>query len=143
MASQDFIYPDAVIPENVGKHPASSQAGGGYVWDEVLEYRVWCYPRNGAADIEDGCDYYYAFVTFLEAKAFAEATNGANDPLALILQQEYIEELREGEYRHIKEKRVTEWPVAFLRRPKRTPNTIPDFLAVDAPVNRLAILRGE
>lgn len=96
MAPLDFIYPDAVIPGNVGKHPASSQAGGGYVWDEVLEYRVWCYPRNGAADIEDGCYYYYAFVTFLEAKAFAEATNGANDPLALILQQEYIEELREG-----------------------------------------------
>ncbi|WP_428929853.1 hypothetical protein [Marinibacterium sp. SX1] len=143
MAPQDFIYPDAEIPENVGKYPASSQAGGGYVWDEVLEYRVRCFPRNGAADIADGCDYYYAFVTFLEAKAFAEATTGPNNPLALVLQQEHIEELREGDYRHIREKRITEWPVAFLRRPKRTPNTIPDFLTVDAPVNRLAILRGE
>jgi hypothetical protein len=22
-----------------------ARAGGGYVWDEVLEYRVWCLPR--------------------------------------------------------------------------------------------------
>ena len=38
--------------------------------------------------------------------------------------------------------RGTEWPVEFLSRPKRTPNTIPDFLAPDAPANRVEILRG-
>jgi hypothetical protein len=47
-----------------------------------------------------------------------------------------------GQYRHVKEPRITEWPVAFLRRPRRTPNTIPDFLAPNAPPNRLDILRG-
>jgi hypothetical protein len=38
--------------------------------------------------------------------------------------------------------RIAEWPVAFLGRPRRTPHTIPDFLAPDAPPNRLALLRG-
>ena len=37
---------------------------------------------------------------------------------------------------------MTEWPVEFLRRPRRTPDTIPAFLAPDAPTNRLDILRG-
>jgi hypothetical protein len=33
-------------------------------------------------------------------------------------------------------------PVAFLRRPRHIPNTIPDFLAPNAPPNRVDILRG-
>jgi hypothetical protein len=43
---------------------------------------------------------------------------------------------------HVRERRVTEWPVAFLTRPRRTPHTIPDFFSPDAPANRLDILRG-
>jgi hypothetical protein len=35
-------YPTASDPKKVGKYPALAGAGGGYVWDEVLEYRVWC-----------------------------------------------------------------------------------------------------
>jgi IS5 family transposase len=46
-------------------------------------------------------------------------------------------------YRHVKEVRITEWPVEFLRHPRRTPNTIPDFLSPNAPANRLDILRGQ
>ena len=64
------------------------------------------------------------------------------DPLALILQREYIDEPEDGTYVHVKKKRITEWPVELLSRPQRTPSTIPDFLAPDAPRNRLAILRG-
>jgi hypothetical protein len=67
---------------------------------------------------------------------------GAEEPLALVLQEEYIEEPEPGQYVHVKERRVTEWPVEFLRRPKRTALTIPDFFAPDAPSNRLDILRG-
>jgi hypothetical protein len=33
-------YPRAANPKRVGKYPAVVKAGGGYVWDEVLEYRV-------------------------------------------------------------------------------------------------------
>ena len=135
-------YPDAIDPDLVGSYPALAKAGGGYVWDDVLEYRVWCHPERGASDLEDGNDYYYAFATYDEALAFTHATAGAEAPLALIRQDEYIDETNPGEYRHVREERITEWPVEFLLRPRRTPNTIPDFLAPDAPPNRLDILRG-
>lgn len=55
---------------------------------------------------------------------------------------EYIDEPELGVYRHVKELRIAEWPVQFLRRPCRTVDTIPDFLSPDAPPNRLEILRG-
>lgn len=126
----------------VGEYGAYANAGGGYVWDEVLEYRVWCHPPAGAPDIYEGDDYYYAFETCEEALEFAESNKGYAMPLALILQKEHINEPEPGQYIHVKKERITEWPVEFLRRPRRTDNTIPDFLAPDAPPNRLDILRG-
>jgi putative acetyltransferase len=135
-------YPDAMDPALVGTYPPSANAGGGYVWDDVLEYRVWCHPERGAPDLEDGSDYYYAFAIYTEALAFSQGTPGAETPLALIRQVEYIAEPQPGEYLHVKELRITEWPVEFLLRPRRTPNTIPDFLSPGAPANRLDILRG-
>jgi hypothetical protein len=135
-------YPDVLDPDLVGTYPPLANAGGGYVWDDVLEYRVWCHAELGAPDLEDGSDYYYAFATYAEALAFSQSTQGAEAPLALIRQVEYIAESQPGEYRHVKELRITEWPVEFLLRPRRRPNTIPDFLSPDAPANRLDILRG-
>ena len=58
------------------------------------------------------------------------------------LQEEYIDEPEPGKYIHVKEQRLTEWPVEFLSRPRRTAKTITDFLSPDAPGNRLEILRG-
>ena len=135
-------YPDAIDADLVGTYPAVAKSGGGYDWDDVLEYRVWCHPERGAVDRENGSDYYFAFATYTEAIAFYESTNGAEAPLALIRQVEYIDEPKPGEYRHMKEARLTEWPVEFLRRPRRTSNTIPAFLAPNAPKNRLDVLRG-
>lgn len=135
-------YPDVLDPGAVGQYPASAGSGGGYVWDEVLEYRVWCHPERGAPDEADGSDYYYAFRSYPEALEFSEHTSGAEEPLALILQREYISEPQPGVYVHVKEPRMTEWPVAFLSRPRRTPDTIPNFLSPSAPDNRLDILRG-
>ena len=129
-------------PSLVGTYPASAKAGGGYVWHAVLEYRVWCHPERGAHDLADGTDYYYPFETYEEALAFSQGTEGAEEPLALIVQEEYIGEPEPGQYVHVKERRVTEWPVPFLSRPRRTPRTIPDFMAPDAPPNKLDILRG-
>lgn len=63
-----------------------------------------------------------------EALAFSQRTKGAEAPLALIRQVEYIAE----KYRHVREERIAEWPVEFLRRPRRTQNTIPDFLTPNA-----------
>ncbi|HBX80485.1 MAG: hypothetical protein WAV45_07045 [Propionibacteriaceae bacterium] len=135
-------YPTVANPELVGSYDAEAKAGGGYVWDEVLEYRVWWSPDSGAEDLADGNDYYYACTTFEEALEAQARYAGSEEPLALILQREYIDEEVEGQYRHVREQRIAEWPVEFLSRPRRTPQTIPDFLSPDAPPNRLDILRG-
>ena len=142
MSADATIYPHVVDPAKVGEYPASVFAGGGYVWDEVLEYRVWCHPERGAPDEDGGNDYFHGFATYEEALAFSKNNPGTEEPLALILQREYIAEQKPGEYQHIKRERLTEWPVEFLTRPRRTERTIPDFLAPDAPANRLDILRG-
>ena len=134
--------PRAINSARVGKYPAHSNAGGGFVWDAVLEYRVWCHPERGAPDEENGNDYYFAFTSYPDALRFSRECPGAEEPVALILQKEYIDEPTPGEYVHVKIRRVTEWPVEFLFRPRRTKDTIPDFLSPNAPSNRLAILRG-
>lgn len=134
-------YPIAREPDLVGKYPALVKAGGGYVWDAVLEYRVWFHPHEGARDIEQGGDYYYAFATYEEALVFAHGKLGSEEPIALVLQEEYIDEPDDGVFVHVKEQRMTEWPVELLQRPQRGPNTIPDFLSPDAPSNRLDALR--
>ena len=122
-------YPAVLDPSAVGAYEAVAGAGGGYVWDEVLEYRVWCHPERGAPDEADGTDYYYAFTSFIEARDFSQRTRGAEEPLALILQREYISEPKPGVFIHVKEPRITEWPVEFLNRPRRTAETIPSFLS--------------
>jgi hypothetical protein len=136
------IYPDAVDPTLVGTYSALAKVGGGFVWDDVLEYRVWCHPERGSPDSEEGSDYYYPFATYAEALAFSQSTAGAEEPLALVRQREHIAEPSPGEYVHVKEERIAEWAVEFLSRPRRTRNTIPDFFSPDAPPNRLEILRG-
>jgi len=100
-----------VDPNLVGTYSPLAKAGGGYIWDDVLEYRVWCHPERGSSDlVEEGSDYYHAFATYAEALAFSRRTDGAEAPLALIRQLEYIAEPNPGEYRHVKEVRITEWP---------------------------------
>ena len=59
----DDRYPDAIDASLVGTYPAQAHAGGGYVWDDVLEYRVWRHPERRAVDREAGNDYYCAFAT--------------------------------------------------------------------------------
>ena len=141
MAAKDPC-PAVLDADLVGTYPATAKAGGGYVWDAVLEYRVWCHPERGAPDEADDSDYYYAFASYAEAVECSRSTTGAERPLALVLQEEYISENEPGVYVHMRERRVAEWPTEFLARPRRTPRTIADFLAPDAPANRLDILRG-
>ncbi len=135
-------YPAVVDPERVGTYDAHACAGGGFVWDAVLEYRVWLHPERGAPDEFDGNDYFHAFANYRDALEFFNSAQGAEEPIALILQKEYINELKPGVYEHVTEERITEWPVEFLSRPQRSPNTIPDFLSPNAPPNRLDIIRG-
>jgi len=135
-------YPDAIDFEKVGNYPAVVCAGSGCVWDEVLVYRVWCHPERGVADEEDGNDYYYCFATYDEVLEYSKNMTGAELPIALILQRERINEPEPEQYVHVKDERLTEWPVEFLSRPKHTSRTIPEFLVLDAPPNWLDILRG-
>ncbi len=139
----DLNFPSVLDPDKVGDYPGYVFSGGGYVWDAVLEYRVWCHPHDGApAEDEEGSDYFYAFDNYEDALAYSQENAGCEEPLALVLQKEYIDEPEAGTFVHIKEERITEWPVEFLRRPRRTASTIPNFMAQDAPANRLDILRG-
>jgi putative acetyltransferase len=137
-----MTYPSVLDPGKVGQYPASVKSGGGYVWDAVLEYRVWCHPEWGAPDEADGSDYYYAFESYEAALEFHQNNEGTEEPLALVLQREYIDEPEPGCYVHVQAERLTEWLVAFLSRPKRDEHKIPSFLAPGAPPNRLDILRG-
>lgn len=137
-----LLPPEVLEPALVGTYPATAKAGGGYVWDAVLEYRVWCHPELGAPDLADGSDYYYPFETHEGALEFSQSTRGAEEPSALVLQEEYIDESEPGHYVHVRERRVCEWPIAFLSRPRRTSWTIPNFMAPHAPANRLDIIRG-
>jgi len=113
-------YPVAIDPSKVGDYPALTKSGGGYVYDEVLEYRVW---MNA-----DGDDYYYAFATYEDAKDFSEKTERAEKPLVLVLQHEHINEPEPGKFEHVTGDRVTEWRVEWLAGNKRRPDTIANFL---------------
>jgi hypothetical protein len=136
------MYPPVLDPSQVGEYPSLAKSSGGLVWDAVLEYRVWCCPSKGAADDDDGSDYYYCFSSYEKALEFSQATTGAGEPIALVLQREYIDEPSDGQYVHVRQERIAEWRVEWLTRPRRTERTIPDFLSPDAPANRLDILRG-
>ncbi len=121
-------YPSAVSPELVGEYPAHAKSGGGYFFDDVLEYRVWCHPERGAPDEFDGEDYYYAFASYDEALAFAEHSEGAEQPLVLIRQWEWINEPSPNEFIHEKGERIAEWRVEWLARGARQPGQIEAFI---------------
>lgn len=122
-------YPRAVNSARVGKYPALAKSGAGYFWDEVLEYRVWCHPLRGAPDQHDGSDYFQAFGSYPAALRFSRRTCGAERPLVLIKQREYVDELEPGVFRHVRKVRVAEWRPEWLKGSKRTPGAIKKFLA--------------
>lgn len=115
-------YPVAVVAQNVGTYPALAKSGAGYFYDDVLEYRVWISPPEG------GDDYYTAFATFEEALSFSRRTEGAEEPLVLVLQREWIDEPETGTYIVKNEHRITEWQVAWLFHNKRGPDSISHFI---------------
>lgn len=119
-------YPTVIDPEQVGEYDEAAYAGGGYFFDEVLEYRVWCYPTEGAnaTDITS----YRAFSNYQEALEFANNTQNAEPPVALIRQLEWIDQPSRGVYIHNKGERITEWKVEWLTRGARKADDIAVFL---------------
>ncbi|MEC5210688.1 hypothetical protein RCH20_001764 [Psychrobacter sp. PL15] len=124
-------YPTAIDPDKVGEYPAMVYAGGGYFFDEVLEYRVWCYPEHKVKNIDhnDGeSDNCHCFATYQEALEFADNTQNAERPIALVRQLEWIDQPSRGIYIHNKGERLTEWRPEWLERGARTMNDISQFL---------------
>lgn len=121
-------YPAAIDPDLVGEYPAITHSGGGYFYDDVLEYRVWVHPHAGGEDLHDGDDYYYPFATFEDAAECADETPGAERPLVLVRQRECIGEPTPGVFEHVTAERITEWRVEWLADCKRAATSIPDFL---------------
>jgi hypothetical protein len=109
-------YPPAVNPAKVGTYPMEAFSGGGYFYDQVLEYRVW---------IKSKCS---SFATYEEALDFAKKKRNADEPVVLIYQKEYINEPEENVFEHIKKERVSEWLPEWLEGSERGPNSIADFL---------------
>lgn len=129
-------YPDAIDPLLVGEYPARAKSGAGYFFDHVLEYRVWCHPERGAPDESEGDDYYYAFTSYDEALAFSRTTHGAEEPLALVRQLEWINEPEDGHFIHERGERITEWRVEWLADSLRIPGAIEEFLGSRSASNR-------
>jgi hypothetical protein len=122
-------FPAAIDPKKVGKYPAAAKLGGGYFYDDVLEYRVWLSPHEDAEPLAGGSDYLFAFAEYESALAFSQATRGAEVPLVLIRQREWINEKKPGQYEVKKGERIAEWSVEWLEGSKRKPNSIAEFLA--------------
>src|SRR5882672_9366789 len=63
-------HPVAVDPSFVGSYSPLSKSGGGYFYDDVLEYRVWIHPKGG------GDNHYRAFASFETGLQFSKRTPG-------------------------------------------------------------------
>lgn len=114
-------YPDAKDPTKVGTYDSYAFSGGGYFYDDVLEYRVWVHPKKGEV-------YFQPFSSYEDAMKFSKKTEDAEPPLVLVRQNEHIDEPEEGRFVHIKKPRVTEWQVDWLQGSHGSQRQIPDFL---------------
>lgn len=117
-------YPSVFDEVMVGKYPTSVGAGAVFFYDDVLEYRVWCHPHDGAPDEFDGNDYYHYFSSYEEALAFSKNNPGTEEPLVLVHQYEWINEIEPNKYVHEKGERLTEWSVEHLEGRKRQNDSI-------------------
>lgn len=122
-------YPLAAEPSRVGTYPTETKSRAGYFYDNVLEYRVWLNPQRGAARLNGDEDYFVAFAQYEPAEAFSKTTAGAEKPLVLVRQREWIDEPTPGTFHAETGERITEWRVKWLAGSKRGPSSISNFLA--------------
>lgn len=94
----------------------------------MLEYRVWFHPENGAAGLNGKNDYCVAFAQYEQAQACSRTTPGAEEPLVLVRQREWIGEPEHGHFIPEKGERVTEWQVKWLPGHKRREESIKEFM---------------
>lgn len=121
-------YPLAIDNAQVGKYAAQTKSGPGYFYDDVLEYRVWFCPERGAKHVNGKDDYYVAFAEYERAEELSKVSKGAEEPVVLVRQYEWINEPEVGHYQAEKGNRITEWQVQWLDGSKRTPDSTREFL---------------
>jgi hypothetical protein len=128
--------PLAVEPNRVGSFAGRAKSGAGYFYDEVLEYRVWLHPEHGAPRLAGDEDYFAAFARYETALEYSQKNVGAEEPLVLIRQREWINEPTTGKFLSEEGDRITEWQVKWLDGRRRGPKSISEFLAAHAPSHR-------
>ncbi len=125
-------YPVASDPDQVGQYDEAAYTGGGRFFDEVLEYRVWCYLDNEAKasnySDDDEAATYQAFAIYEQALAFANNTDNAEPPVVLVRQLEWVDQPSKGVFIHNKSERITEWNPEWLSRGVRKSDDIAQFL---------------
>jgi hypothetical protein len=126
-------YPTAVDPSRVGRYSPATKSGAGYFYDDVLEYRVWLHPENGAAPVNGGSDYFVAYAQYERAEVFSRTTPGAERPLVLVRQLEWIDEPAPKQFVPRKGDRVTEWQITWLLNAKRSVGSIAEFMQHPRP----------
>jgi putative acetyltransferase len=131
--SKPSAYPHAIDNQQVGKYPPEAKSGAGYFYDDVLEYRVWFHPEHGAEPLNGNDDYFVAFAQYEKAEELSKSTKGAEEPLVLVRQLEWIDEPEPGHYVAEKGNRITEWKVRWLQGSKRAPDSIGEFLKHPKP----------
>ncbi len=80
-------------------------------------------------------DYFVAFAQYETAEAFSKSNAGAEEPLVLVRQLEWIDEPQPGHYVAEKGERVTEWRVKWLAGSKRNPDSIKELLKHPRPAS--------
>lgn len=125
-------YPTATNPSQVGQYPGQVKSGAGFFYDDVLEYRVWLHPERGAQKLAGDSDYYAAFAQYEPALHFSKVNAGSEEPLVLVRQKESVNEPTPGKYEWVREERITEWQVDWLKPSRREPDSIKQFLATHA-----------
>ena len=131
--SKPSAYPLAVDSTQVGKYAPESKSGAGYFYDEVLEYRVWFHPEKDAEPLNGTDDYYVAFVQYEKEEEVSKSSKGAEEPLVLVRQYEWVNEPEPSHYVAEKGNRITEWQTKWLAGNKRTPASISEFLKHPKP----------
>jgi hypothetical protein len=129
-------YPVSSAPGFVGTYPGAAKSGSGYFYDDVLEYRVWLHPEHGAKDLAAGQDYFAAFARYEAAAAFSNASPGAEHPVVLVRQLEWLDEPVPGHFDVKRGVRITEWNPQWLATSKRGPTSIEDFLKNPRPASQ-------
>ena len=115
-------YPQVINPELVGTYSEKTFSGGGLVYDNVLEYRVWVKSKTSK-----GINIWLrSYPSFDEANKYINRIKNRKNILythfvALVKQKKWYEFSKDGSYEFdnqfynlIDSERITEWDIKWL-----------------------------